>query len=501
MTIKEVITADQAPVVREEELATCASDFWYFAQFLTTDDEERELRRPFPLPDKFVHLDSLHQAAEKDRRLIILKPRRMQVSMYFCARMLWRAKFCKQPDVYYGGYSAMDETLALYQLYRIKQMHDRLPGWLQIFNPMIKDTELKKEFEGGGKIHGFPLKRVGAQGFGFSEYLFDEAAWQEAAATTYAGLIFSIGQGKIFIVSTPNGEEGMGKFFHDVWHCKNERYTNYTRLEFDSRENPEHDDQWHSERRIECGDPHVYAQMIEKSFVSPEGDVIFPEFDSVHQVSRETLPIVEGRPLYVCWDFGYDWPAVVLMQRSAHDQWLVLREFCGQSIDFGIFCKLVLEQCNAMYDREKTPEIHCIDPAGLQRYHQKAESGAVSDAHEIRKRWARAGQDVQIRPGVQQVGTREHEGPRLKEVRSLMRIREDGKFPLVVDPQCTTVKDGFATGYVKDKYGKPVKNRFSHPMDAIQYGVTAYNRMVNPNIDQKKYESQKYKRLGFRTGR
>jgi hypothetical protein len=483
------------------EFENCTKDFWYFAQFLITEDEERGIQRPFPL--KFPHIHRAHDIAQKEDRLVLLKPRRMQMSMYFCARMLWRAMFNRPPNVYYGGYSAMDETLALYQLYRIGKMYDDLPQWIRNRVPRLRNNALLKEFGGGGKIQGFPLKRLGEQGFGFTEYLFDEAAWQEAAGQTYAGLIFSIGRGKIFIVSTPNGDEGIGEFFHNVWHNKNNGYESYYRLELDSKENPEHDGQWHDERLKECGSRAVYAQMIEKSFEVPQGEPIFPEFHPIYMVAEERMKIVEGKPVYVCWDFGYDWPAAIIMQRTAKDQWAVIEEYCGQSIDFGVFCKFVLEQVSILYDRKSTPEVHCIDPAGLQRYHQRAESGAISDAHEIMERWSRKkfGEGRgKIRPGAVQVGTRDNEGPRIKEVRKLMILRDDHKYSLIINKHCTTVKIGFETGYVRDKYGKPVKNKYSHPMDAIQYGVTAFQRMVNPDFEKKKKKKVARSRIGHRTG-
>lgn len=487
----------------EVDFDLCRDNFWHFAEYLVNDDEERGTQRPFPV--QFPHLHDVHDICQSENRAAFLKSRRMQISLYFCARMLWRAKFCKQPDVFYGGYSAIDETLALYQLYRIAQMHRRLPKHIQNRNPLVKDNALIKEFENGGKIHGFPLKRIGEQGFGFTEYLFDEAAWQEAAAETYKGLIFSIGNGKIFIVSTPNGQEGTGEFFSDIWHYKNDRYKDFKHRAIHWYECPEHDQKWY-DMMASSVQPWEAAQMLELSFVIPAGDAVFgQEFVGKDHVSRETMPIIPEMPIYIGWDFGYHHPAALICQRTTKDQFVPLREFIGQSIDFSIFCKLVREQASAMYDRTTAHEVHCIDPAGLQMYHQKGESGATCDAHEIRNQWSMPGKPAQIRPGAMEVGTRKTEGPRLKEIRRLMHLRDDHRYSLLIDPSCRTLIEGFEGGYAWEKrqgeYSEPIKNLYSHVMDAFGYVVTVYNRMVEPNKFTQPTQAHQRPRIGRRTGR
>ncbi|MFA5346481.1 MAG: hypothetical protein WC315_09445, partial [Candidatus Omnitrophota bacterium] len=111
--------------LNKAEIEACAKDFWYFAQFLRTDDEERELIRPFPL--NFDYLHAVFYNLENYKRNVILKSRRELVSLLSLARKLWKAKFAGSDlkgsaGMYYGGYSATDEELAKYQMARISSI-------------------------------------------------------------------------------------------------------------------------------------------------------------------------------------------------------------------------------------------------------------------------------------------------------------------------------------------------------------------------------------------
>lgn len=490
-------TLREVKSLRKRNFELCGQNFWHFAKYLTTDDEERAIRRPFPLD--FKYLIDIEQDVKESRRLVILKPRRMLISLLMIAMQLHNAKFAGCGiegvyEVYRGGYSATDEILALYQLFRIQQMHDRLPMWMQEMNPMVKKNTLHKEFQNGGKIEGYPLKRQGPQGHGFTDFIFDEAAWQEAAAMTYKGLAPTIGKGKIIIVSTPNGDEGTGLLFHHIWTGYGGRYKKYRRVEIDWWDNPEHDQEWFEDQSSDL-QPWEVAQMYEKSFIVIEGDPVFPKFvRSYHVADKKPPAFVEGIPIYIGWDFGYDYPAAIISQRSARDQWVILREFCGDHIEFNIFCKLVLDQANSLYDRKKCREIHCIDPEGLlNRYRQRAKSGATCDAHEIKIQWNREsidGTKAQVRPGAVTVGTRSSDGPRIKEVQRLFQMRGDDRYGIIIHPDCDMIIKGLGGGYVRDKQGKPIKNRYSHTQDCIQYIVTAYKMMGDPSIYKKSAKSK-----------
>jgi len=509
--------------LNKAEIEACAKDFWYFAQFLRTDDEERELIRPFPL--NFDYLHTVFYNLENSKRNVILKSRRELVSLLSLARKLWKAKFAGSDlkgsaGMYYGGYSATDEELAKYQMARISSMNARLPDWLRSFNPLANDGQLFKSFELGGKIQGFPLKREGTHGFGFSDFTFDEASHQEAARSTYRGIAPSIGSGSIEIISTPNGKEGIGRFFFEIWDGYGDKYKDYKRSKIHWSDNPEHDAAWYK-RVTDDLQAWEVQQQYELSFIGMSGMPVFPEFDRNVHVSKTPIVVMGKRTMYIMWDFGYHHPAVSFWQRNTKDQWVGLREFSGEDIDFNTFSTQALEFAEAFYERETTPEIHFIDPAGCQIYHQLGQSGAASDYLTIKGSydnpsiWSRKrfdGSDTQVRFGLQQVGTRDNEAPRIKEVRQLLKLRADGLPGLIIDPSMEYFIDGMGGGYCYDdaKRGdlseEPSKNSYSHLQDTFQYGVSGFNRMHRtdyngPNGEKRELAKKRIGNTKYRIGR
>jgi len=492
---------------RDFEFASCARDFWHFMQFIQTEDEEREIFRPFPRD--FEYLKQYHWDMENNQKTLTLKSRRMLISLYHIAKMLWRAKFAGMKlldakDVYYGGYSATDEDLAKYQFTRISAMHRSLPDWLKRRNPLTTDITLHMEFEGGGKIHGYPLKRQGPQGFGFSEFVFDEMAWQEAARSTWKGLIPTIGVGKVHAISTPNGRDGIGRVFHELWANVTGRHGGLYRTKVHWKENPEHDEDWYE--MITTGlEPWEIEQMFEMSFVSFAGKPVWPKFNRENHVFDKT-EIRTASPVYLGWDFGYHNPAFVFAQRNTRDQWVFHREYLKNDIEFDTFCNECKEFARSFYDQAITPEVHFVDPAGFHLYNSKTALGAISDVHAIKLIWERYdGADVIVRPGAMETGRQSAEGPRIKEVRKLWNLREgDGRYGLIINKLMEHFIDGCGGGYAYPEKGNiesPEKNIFSHVQDAVQMIVTGFNRYTNPgNYGKKKRSTKNVRRIGHRMG-
>jgi len=491
----------------DEEYRACAMDYWYFARFLQTDDEEREAWRTFPL--NFDYLHRANKEYEDSQRVAFLKSRRMLISLLAITKTLHRAMFAGTQlpgtkDVYYTGYSATDEDVAKYQMGRISQIYHRLPEWMKRRNPLNIDNTLYLEWEKGGKIQGFPLKRQGPQGYGFSEFIFDEAAWQEAARTTWKGLSPTIGRGKIIVISTPNGMEGTGRFFYELWSGYQDRYKNFNRVKIHWKENPEHDQAWFDMVTDDL-EPWEIQQMYEMSFVSMAGTPVWPKFDRQIHVLDKPPQIIENRPIYPGWDFGFHYPAITFWQRNHLDQWVGFKELIREDIEFGKFCDEGLEFAGTFYDRRKHDEVHFVDPAGFASYSSKAESGAMSSAHEIAEKWRRKnGERAIVRRGAVQTGTRSVEGPRLREVRALW-IRKDRSPGILLSPEMEVFIDGCGGGYCYDRERKseePEKNYYSHTQDSFQYVVTGWNRMVHPAEynDENNKPSKSYRRIGHRTG-
>ena len=212
--------------------------------------------------------------------------------------------------------------------------------------------------------------------------------------------------------------------------------------------------------------------------------------------------IIVTRPMLIGWDFGYHFPATTFWQVNTKDQWVGIKEYEDFDLEFGQYVSDVKTFTNSFYDRAVTPEIHFIDPAGLQRYHSRSKSGASCDAQEIRNVF---GRNAQIRAGADEVGKRNNEGPRMKEVRALWKLRGDTLPGIVLSPEMKSFIEGCNGGYCyPDKMGDsetPEKGEASHLQDTLQYAKTGYSKMSGAGTPKKDKERKfKPRRIGRRTG-
>ena len=499
-----------------EEFRLCGLEFWYWMRFVETDDEDEGLIHPFP-----VHYDYLRRVdyeIESVQSTIILKSRRLLLSWLGMMRQLHGGMFANTGipgtyDAYLGGVMSIGETEATYLIKRATKVYHRLPEWMKERNRLLTDNKLLMEFEKGGTIQAFPMKKEGPQTFGFSRVFFDEMALQEAARSTWMGMIPTLGaKGKLLAVSTPNGKSNL---FYDIWINKNDQFSEIKRIsiqwtgevrvhhggdKYDAYpvqvDQQPHDEGWRK-RLAGKMDRSGIARNLELSFASPAGDPVWPTFDHDTHV-RSDIVVNKKLPMFIGWDFGFHFPAVVFFQYNSKDQYIGIREYVAYDISFDQFCKDVIIFANTFYDRKSMSEIHFVDPAGFQRYHTRAQSGAMSDVAEMRV-WF--GRDAQIRAGSQQVGTRANEGPRLKEVRKLFALRADGEPGILYSEKMVLLIEGCGGAYHYPEKGgeEPAKDEASHTQDAKQYVVTGHGKLTNVNTRQRKTE--KYDGwVGGRTG-
>jgi hypothetical protein len=471
----------------QREREDCARDFWYFAQFLETYDEENESWRPFPTYD---YLHAVHKDVETNQKNIFLKGRRLVMSWYFCARALWKAKFAGSmvpgsADVWQGGIFSAGEDKAEELMRRPQTMHDRLPDFLRCWNPMSVSNQLLKEFRHGGRIKGFPSQKEGPRSYGFSEAFFDEMAFQEFVRGVWKGLVPTLGaKGKLNAVSTPNGKFNL---FADIWHNKNKRYSDVNRVKLEWWLHPEHDDNWREALASGLTEAEI-AQELDLSFAIPQGDPVFPETQrKIHVVGAEDIEFIHKRPTYIGFDLGYHFPAMTIWQRNSRDQWMGHIEHLMYDCDFEEFCTEGLEVINTLYDRTKTPEMFCLPSDAKLPYRTKSASGAQNDLQVIRDIFGL--RPHQTRFGPQEVGTRANEGPRIKEMRAALKLRKDGEPGMFWSENMEHYTDAMLGGYCypeSTKQGKfteqPAENEYTHVVDSAQATITVYNRMVNPDV-------------------
>ena len=495
------------------EWALCCSDFWYFCSKVETFEEETKSYRPMPLD--YDYLRKNYQEWNTHNKCIYLKPRRMMISWLAVLRMMHRAMFAGTNlfDAF-GGYSAgiasVDEDQAIYQCGRVQKVYRRLPSWMQDRNPLDVQNQTLLKWRLGGSIQGFPMKREGPQGYGFSDFLFDEMAVQEAARSAWTGLVPAMGAtGGLLAVSTPNGK---GNIFHDIWTNKDNKFDGVHRIECDWWDHPEHDDKWFK-AITEAMDDQMVARMFLKSFSAYAGIKVWPEFDKRTHVVEDT-EIIQGRPILIGHDFGFLAPSLLWVQMNHRDQFVLHRELCEYEMGYDRFLAKAIERSNTFYDRRQwtrgAGELHFCDPAGRFRYASRSHSGAVNDIAEIKTVFGRYAKTnppkidnaVQVKVGSRDVGTRIIEGPRLKEVRKLWRLRTDGHPAIIINSRCTGFIEGCEGAYCYPDKGnseQPLKNEASNVQDSLQYLVTGYSRMFHPERPLPEAKAVR-RRIGRRTG-
>jgi len=474
-----------------EEFAACAKDFWQYARYIRTYDEELEKIRAFPLD--YQYLLDLHKDVETYQKSLVKKSRRLILSWYGMCRQSWRAKFAgvyREGQIYRGGVMTIGEEEALELMDRVRFIHSQLPEWMRVRNPMVVNKQLHITHELGGDVHAFPLKRHGPRTFGFTEVYFDEMAFQEAVRTVWTGMAPTLGaKGRVLAVSTVNGKYNL---FHDMWINKSNRYSDIHRIDLcDCNLHPEHDEKWLAGLK-KVMDPQMIAREIYGSFSAYAGDRVWPKFERKTHILEEVPDVIEGSPVYIGWDLGYHNPAAVLAQFNSWDQMVVFGEVSGEDIEMSRFCKKVLQYCASKYDRRKHPEIHCVPPDARNRYRSTDKrSGAVNDMGEIKEAFKARPGTIRFSPG--KTGTRENEAPRLKETRKLFELRGDGRPGIMFSPECEILIDGCQGGYCypEKKTGHPEgedpsKTEYSHTQDAMQHIVTVYNRIVGRDSEKKK---------------
>ena len=480
----------------DSEYALCASDFWYWVTHITTEDEDRGEVRVFP---QYDYLKSFYKTIEDNQKTVVLKSRRLLASWIMVLRHLHQAMFAGigGKDVFRGGLMSIGQTEAEYLIQRISRAYRRLPEWMKARNPLLKDNTMYLEFEKGGTIQAFPLKREGPQTFGFSEVGFDEMALQEAVRTVWTGLLPTLGaHGKLVAVSTPNGK---GNLFHDIWVNKDDAFGGIERIKMHWTDNPEHDQTWF-DKTTDGMDSQMVARMFELSFAAYYGQPVWNTFNRQMHVTEST-EVIEGRPMYLGWDLGFHFPACTFWQRNTKDQWVGHKELQGYDVSFDKFCIQVKELANTFYKLSKTPTIHCLPPDAKARYRSLSGTGAGNDVGEIRNAFKRGNLIPQIRFGPHEVGTRSNEGPRLKETRKTFALRADREPGMYVSEEMELFIEGCQGGYCYPEKGgeEPMKNECGHLQDSYQAVVVAYNRMMQPDDGPKTLLRQRPK-IGGRTG-
>lgn len=210
---------------------------------------------------------------------------------------------------------------------------------------------------------------------------------------------------------------------------------------------------------------YVHAQFGN----DPSGTAVFREsFKSAFHVADGLIPN-RFAPLVIGQDFGRD-PCSAITQMDARGRLLVLEEVIAEDIGLEGHIEKNLRPALMKPEYLGLPIIIIGDPSGVSKSSIYEETTF----------------DVLKRMGFACIPAPTNDlDPRLRAVESWLLKQSDGRGAILFDrDKCPTIIRGLAGGYryAKTRNGtrKPVpdKNKYSHPLDALQYAcLVAHGRM------------------------
>lgn len=203
-----------------------------------------------------------------------------------------------------------------------------------------------------------------------------------------------------------------------------------------------------------------------------DGKPVYPEWNDKIHYSLEPLKPIDGMPILLAFDFGLT-PACAFMQMSPKGQLLILKELVSE--DMGIrqfYSDVVKPVIMSDFSRHRVEAVG--DPAGNSRA-QTDEKTCMQELMEL-------GMLCETAPTNEFVGRRE-------SVAFFLQRLSAGAPGLLLDPSCKTLRKGFNGGYRFERLrvsgtsrfkDRPVKDKYSHIHDAIQYGCLHMRAEMNP---------------------
>jgi hypothetical protein len=478
------------PIQMLQNFMRYKEDPWAFlCECVFTKDQVDKLMPIKPFPSEWEYLRLYVMIWHKYRLTAVPKSRRMTMSWTHIALYVWDTIFNSVRD---QAFVSKKEDDAGELVKRAEFIFDHIPE-SKIPRRLLprKETRAKPaalsfpELE--SKIQGFPMGADQLRQFTFSGILGDECAFWEEAQKFYAASYPTIeGGGRMNLISS----RSPGFFQRLVFDALDHEGT-IDEENTPPKQYPLGDDSviiWvNPKNKFLIFDVHYTANPLkrgnfgasvkasmpikdfmveyERNWEAFEGKAVYEDYDKLrHEVRREELPHL-GLPLLLGWDFGLTPAAVVGQLRG--NQLHIIREFVSEHSSIEKFAPAVMSELKVHYPEwrdAKTDFRHYIDPAGLQKVQTDARTCA----------------SVMYSKGLRSIyaGPNDWESRRKAVEHFLMLHTRDGAGLQLNPKHCSTLSKGFSGGYVyPEKYltlepaGKPtpVKNKYSHPHDALQY--------------------------------
>lgn len=205
--------------------------------------------------------------------------------------------------------------------------------------------------------------------------------------------------------------------------------------------------------------PWIKSRVLNEIALVVDGAPVYPNFRQDFHVSRDALVPVPGAEVIVAIDPGR-WPAALFIQEVG-DRIFVQFELLGFNEPATTFAPKVKRFLERHYPG--SPFAAYGDPKGFDR-----EQSSNTCSYDIYR-----DNDIAVRPPP---GLKKNDiETRVSAVAHVLDDNPAGVSRFILSPMCRTTKIGLAGRYCleKDETGdlKPTKNRYSHPCNALEYGM------------------------------
>lgn len=490
---------------------------WAFLRDCVWTQDQVDSKNPIkPYPSHLPYARLLTLLFDRELLTAIPKSRRMTASWTYIALYLHDTMFNSGR---HNAFVSKKELDSLELVRRAEFIYKSIPEWRiprELLPKVRTGTTTQKppmlDFEEiGSKIQGFPQGEDQLRQFTLSGILEDECAFWDDAEGSFAGAKPTTdGGGRLTLISSrapsffkkvvfdqldspdlnfpeiPPAEVKSPMTGVEIWKNPKNRFLV---IDLHYTANPEKQSpEWRE--TIKGGMPtRKFLMEYEKNWETFEGKPVFEDFiKGTHSVPAR-LKAQAGNPLIICWDFGLT-PAALICQLDG-PQLRVLEEHIGAgSID-----KLAAKVWSHLSIHYNTwtlqPDmIFCpIDPAGGQRSQTDEKTCA----------------QMLVKAGFRKIifGPIDFETRRSAVEHFLTGQTKQGPNLLVSEIGCPTLVQGFTGGYkyadtVYEKEptkARPLKNNYSHPHDALQYGAAfargKQKQQPSGNIEAPSYGFQK----------
>ena len=260
----EYISKEQL-IERLKEIKRCREDIIYFCE---------NYYRIQSL-DKGLHIVKLYDVQKEllkfmvdNNRVICLSPRQGGKSSTYCMYTLWLT--CFRPDKKILML-AQRESTALELLDRIKTGYEYLPTWLK--PGCVEFNKSSISFSNRSSIKGMASGSDSARGTTVNVLILDEFAFLNKSIadklfTSVYPVVSSSKNGKVIIVSTPNGKNNL---YYDLWKKANNKndpdnIDGWTAFRMDWWQIPGRDEKWKQGQLAAIG-PTRFAQEFNNEFL------------------------------------------------------------------------------------------------------------------------------------------------------------------------------------------------------------------------------------------